>query len=766
MSTDYTKIFHTVPYASTEIARASDGKKTYKNPDPATQPANTIVPLAEWSQFTTRRNQENTPVLAAIALEDFIGIDIDNTELFTQLKQLAPDCQYIAVSLPLNANKGGHLLFQYNPQQAQTLRQISKYLKKSNIDAQTGKKLIYLATPANKTKVLETTELTSLDQLTPLPAEMMAALTLIALPHIQEQIDRGIATTNTEEFPETSYGFILGGELSPNIVPQLTPKREYPLIEDMNDIPSGHATNWMLQVRKKLQTDPTVSPEAFTKTIHYLDGLWNTPRGPSKQLRLDIDRDIHSPDWKYNKDWHSDGFIYENKLGHATEVMYDPDSNTFVSHNRFTANCHTFDTQTTLVNSIVSTHRTRKKFTGEQILKKAKTITIQNTPELPPLLSQANQHSWPDMNLYIPSEGSKILQNLYTPKEIIHPKHILGFFENLIPDEANRERFLKFIAYKHTHYEHSPLYFVMAGVGGAGKGVAVNIILRYFSDTRLHQADLSSITNNFNAWMATTDWLEIEEAGEGYSNKENERLVGTLKKLTGNPNLTIERKGKDVGTSQRHYMTPIISTNMNTKLITDTIANDRRLVLFKCPNKLEAITNDTRSFIHSMIEELPSFAYYIKNLPRISHNDYHDNRAWKTEDYVNYIEDTTSYTDKLFESAEARDLPGFIHWLHEMNIAKDTIDSMFSLSIKGKEARLLLYNTTATSSLHAESLQGLAEKNSLLDTNIKSRFKTIKNKRSYDRDGRKYTLQVIEFTDTYVRLGADIAEVEGEDINL
>jgi len=305
-------------------------------------------------------------------------------------------------------------------------------------------------------------------------------------------------------------------------------------------------------------------------------------------------------------------------------------------------------------------------------------------------------------------------------------------------------------------------------VGGAGKGVLVDVILNYFAGTRITSINPQNLSNNFNSWMATTDWAQLDDATDGATVKEKLQLVGELKRLTGSATINIERKGKDLSEPQRHFVTPIVSTNTATKLITDTTANDRRLVVFLCRKPLTDITDDTREFIAKIIDDLPHFAYYLANLPTIAYNDYTGNKDWKNKDYEAYIEDTMSLADKLLEAATLGDTAKFVQELQEANVSYDDIDSMFSTTVEGKPGRILLYNTASTKSLGIQSLQDIAEINSQINTNIKHILRPLKQGISYARGaGKNIKIQVVEFKDLYKPFNKPLDPIEfSENIEL
>jgi hypothetical protein len=737
---------------------------------------NTIQFKGSWTKYTTTRNTDNTPLLGAIALKDFIGIDIDTDARFMQVLQLLNDINhhpaYIAQSLPKDANKGGHILFHYTATDADKLSTVVKYLKKQNIDIQLDNKLIYLATEANHTKKLLTPPIKDINDLTRIPEELTTFLLGLATPYLLEDLETAstlttnINTANAVTAQQTDYyGYILDtSDLHTDIISRLTPKRDYPLIEAMDDIPHGQGTDWMLQVRKKLQTDKSVSPETMMRTMLYLNSLWTEPM-PEQRVKDDTNRDIVSPDFKFSKTWKTDSLILTTDHKHTIEVLFSPSDASYIVFNRTLQEATKYLTFTNVSDVLMSL--TGKKLPKDVVLRKATKVNIVTTPLHDPFIQQIkNSQQLPIFNNFIPSEGLQLLRD---PKKLSNPrkpKLILDFLENLIPHKITRDKFIRYIAYKYSTYDYSPLYFVLAGVGGAGKGILVHDILSYLSGTnRVHSVDFNTLTNNFNSFMSDIDWLELEEAGEGYSKKDNEKLVGTLKRITGNENISIERKGKDAVT-QRHFITPIISTNLHTKLITDTIANDRRLVLIKCPYKLTKLLPyttdeghvivDTRDFLLRLRAELPHFAVYLSSLDKLSPQDYLDNSEWKSEDYQDYIEDTLTEHEKLYQAAENKDLEKFIHILQENRVSNERIDKLFEINSDHSyhgNASLVIYNTASTDDLSLTSLEDIYQESNTLIGEPRKDYKRIKDSKVKRKNFKVYKMQVIHFNTPYTPIG-------------
>lgn len=756
----YTNIFYTVPLVSKTMIRTSTGTKVDENSNPIKFPPT-------WRNFISTRNATNTPLLASIAKEDFIGIDIDCTMLFNTIIELLKDSNiyptYIALSLPTSLNKGGHILFRYDKTTAKHLTPLVKYLKKLKIDVQMRDKLIYMATEANKTKELITPLITSLDALIPLPKELLSYLVLLALPLIETTTNSTNSTNSTNianmasSYSLDYFGFILKEELHPSLVYRLTPRKDFPTIRDMNEIQDGEGTEWLLQVRKKLQADITVSTEMFIKAINYLNSLWNIPMSQAR-VDSDIHRDITSSDFKYDANYTKNSIVLTTKTYKETvEAYYIPATAEYLYYNRTTGESHRYSTFSKLQDTILTL--VGKKVAKEVFLQKAIPINLKNTPLLPPYFSNAidpdSNSTLATYNQYKPSEGTMILKDTTMIKSYNEPTTILAFMRNLIPHTNNRMRFMQYIAYKHTTYDYSPIYFVMAGVGGAGKGILVNTILKYFAGVdRLYSATTDSMQGNFNSFLDGTDWLELDEATEGSTQKENAKLVKELKRITGNETISIERKGVDQ-LKVRHFVTPIITTNMSAKLITDTVANDRRLVFLKCPNKMREILplNDDitteRDIIVNIVKELPHFAYYLANvIPKLAFNDYTSNQNWKSQDYYDYIDTSMSEHDKLCNAVSERNTDKIVSILIDNDVPKKTINDLM-LPLSSGEQRVLLYNTSSTTIMGRKSLEDVYSTSATLHGSIRNTLKAIKESKSIRYNSLIVKIQCITLNNIY-----------------
>jgi hypothetical protein len=770
-TTNYTNIFYTIPINASIMQRDNDNNKVDENLKP--------IKLPPWNKYAITQNTINSPLLGAIALNHFIGIDIDDPQIYSQILLLIntlPEHQkpkYIAHSIPKDI-KGGHLLFSYNAEQAQALKQHNSLFKDMLIDLQIDKKVIYLATPANHTKELVTPPLQTIQDLTPIPPLILTYL--LGLITQQAVLKAKNSTTNNLIVASSKhtdyYGYILSKGLDLTIIPILTPKNNYKDVKHPNDVQLGQGTDWLLQIRRKLQMDISVSPELFHATLSYINSLWDTPM-PEERIKSDCEYDINHRDWAYDPEWNKQGLILHTRPQNYTlEVLYEPNSDLYIIFNRTTQHSSYYSTYASARDAIRS--QTQKNITKEVLLTKAVPVHTIDTPLEEPFLQSysVNKQELSPLglhvfNLFKPTEGLAILRDTELLQDYKKPTLILDFLKNLFPDAPTRTRLLQYLAHKYSTYGYSPLYFVMAGVGGAGKGVFVNILLKYLSgEDRIKSIGLEQLTSRFKSYQLATDWLEIEEAGEGYTKRENEKLVGELKKLTGNKYIQVERKGVDKQEKHRQFSTPIISTNLNTKLITDTVSNDRRLVLLKCPNKLANIIpyehsnqtlSSTTAFIQAMEQELPHFAKYLGLLQQqnpIEHNNYTDNAIWKTDDYYDYITDSLDEYSKLLNGAEERNIRAVKDALIDASVPFATIDELFAHSTP-QTTKMLVYRSPFSIEHKLLTLEDVVDTTPKLDGLVRRDFKRLKSYINIRVGTTQGKCHVVEFNGLYTKLVKD-----------
>ena len=763
---DYTKVFHTVPLGGTEMYRGADGKKYGQ-----------IFPKDGWTSFITSKNTDNTPLLAAIALKDFIGLDFDTDEAFNTALMIDPECKYIAKS----DYKGGHMLYRWSDDIVNN-SDVFKTSKKVKgvLDVQVGNTLIYLATDANKTKTLLTEHISSLDDLTVMPIGIQLYVENIVLKYQNANIVYDTPKTfNINE--DSTLGYVLE-KVKPDdaynidIFKLLTPKKYKPNCLHPNDIPDGEGTEYLQAIRTRLALDASINDVVFKNVMHYINNQWDNPMPPSR-IESDCDYQMTKATidgnkaWVYDPDWAKTGLIVKDKYLSAIEFFFDSSTSKFLEFNRTTKDIIIHSNTSNAKNSLVAKKKTQVSV--NEMISKAIDIDIANDPTKPSYLLESKAPYKPVFNTFVPAMGTMILRDPMLVSNPKYPKHIMDFLKNLIPNKNRLEWLLKFIRHKHLTYDYSPIYLVFAGVGGAGKGVFVSLILKYFAGLeRIQDIDLDKLQNNFNAWKASTDYAHLDEAGEGFSKREAALIVAELKKLTGSPTASITFKGKDVSgkDNMRHFITPILNTNINVKVITDLPKNDRRFVFIKCPNKMAKVSDNNDSLMVSLMkEELPHFAHYLATqVEDIDQRAYTSNESQKDEDYFDFMRATMDPMHLLVEAAEEANIDKFIHILQEEYfISNANITRLFDPKINALEGRCLLYNTPATTHMNITSLYDIAMESEQLDAlQIKKLLGHLKKASTYKSDsGAISKYSYIGFTSRYQSL-EDKAAVEGEDCEL
>jgi len=765
---DYTKIFHTVPLGGTEMYRGTDGKKYGQ-----------IFPKNGWMEFISNRNTENSPLLAAIALKDFIGLDFDTDESFNTALMIDPECTYVAKS----DSKGGHMLYRWSPELEATNSMFKTSKKvKGILDLQIGNTLIYLATKANKTKTLLTEPLSSIEGLSYMPIAMQLYVENIVLKYQNSNIiyDTPKAFNINEE---STLGYMLE-KVQPNdpynidIFKLLTPKKFKPNYLHPNDIPDGEGTEYLQAIRTRLALDPSINELVFKSVMHYVNNQWDSPMPPSR-IENDCDYQITKATidgnkaWVYDQDWAKKGLIVKDKFLSAVEYFFDSSSSKFLEFNRTTKDINIHSTTSNAKNSFIS--KKKSQISVNDMIAKAIDIEIINDPTKNSYLIESKAPYRPCFNTFVPSMGTMILRDPILVSNPKYPENIMKFLNNLIPNKNRLNWLLKFIKNKHLTYEYSPIYLVFAGVGGAGKGVFVSMLLKYFAGLeRIQDIDLDKLQNNFNAWKASTDYAHLDEAGEGFSKREAALIVAELKKLTGAPTASITYKGKDVSGKDnlRHFITPILNTNINVKVITDLPKNDRRFVFIKCPNKMAKVSDNNDSLMFSLMkEELPHFAHYLATqVEEIDPREYNSNDSQKDEDYYEFMRQTMDPLHLLVEAAEEANIDKFVNVLQEeFFVSNANIIKLFDAKINQADGRCLLYNTPATSHMNITSLYDLAMESESLDApQIKKLLTHLKKSSTHRSDsGAISKYGYIGFTSRFIPFDAKQALDDSiEDVEL
>ncbi len=155
-----------------------------------------------------------------------------------------------------------------------------------------------------------------------------------------------------------------------------------------------------------------------------------------------------------------------------------------------------------------------------------------------------------------------------------------------------------------SNFEPIPVVPVVYGCPGAGKNLFINIVMEYYFGreyTKVVSGD--RVGQQFNSILETASLLILDE-----SDFASSREFDSLKFMTGNETLMIEKKGVDVVARRRHFNVMLFS---NGEVPLRHPSNDRRITYYNNDITLLASTQawglSIDDFIDNVKEELAEF---------------------------------------------------------------------------------------------------------------------------------------------------------------
>jgi len=135
-------------------------------------------------------------------------------------------------------------------------------------------------------------------------------------------------------------------------------------------------------------------------------------------------------------------------------------------------------------------------------------------------------------------------------------------------------------------YKVMPSIPVITSVQGTGKGIFIKQWLKYYlGDQYTNVVTSDKLGSNFNAFMETSSMLALDEGD--FSNTKD---VDTLKFLSGNDKIQLEKKGVD-SVQKDKYFNMVMLTNGDTPL--KHPSNDRRITYFRLDASMDLTINYT-----------------------------------------------------------------------------------------------------------------------------------------------------------------------------
>ncbi len=173
--------------------------------------------------------------------------------------------------------------------------------------------------------------------------------------------------------------------------------------------------------------------------------------------------------------------------------------------------------------------------------------------------------NWQLVNLYVAAPGERRHGNI---------SPFLAHIERLLPNEADREIFLSYLA---ACVQQPGVKFqwcvVLQGAEGNGKTVFYYVLAYALGERYAHLPNAAEITNPFNAWIEQKLIIGIEELHTA----GRQEVADALKQMITNKRIEIHGKGQDQRTGDNRANFIMFSNHKDAVLKTE---NDRRYCVF------------------------------------------------------------------------------------------------------------------------------------------------------------------------------------------
>ena len=158
-------------------------------------------------------------------------------------------------------------------------------------------------------------------------------------------------------------------------------------------------------------------------------------------------------------------------------------------------------------------------------------------------------------------------------------------FDNEEMIEERVQGFLEFIGYILTSGNFLNAWFIFAGIGGAGKGLATNLITKIFGSDKVGGLQLQELTTDNR--FATSHLLNKKINIVRDSPKKPIEDTGLLKAITGYDDIAVEPKGKDKIILPKEEVSDFLTVCNNIPIFIDGFeeAIVQRVVLFEFLNR-------------------------------------------------------------------------------------------------------------------------------------------------------------------------------------
>lgn len=393
-----------------------------------------------------------------------------------------------------------------------------------------------------------------------------------------------------------------------------------------SDIQKGGGSSYLLAISTILGGDMSINASLYQNAIKLFNSGLQTPL---EQSRLEdtilkpmlnkksmVDGEVI---WRYNKNWRGSGFTLIDKNKNLLYILTDS-----ISYSNVIVNM----TDKTLSREDKSTPcaATLRMITGQPIkpaIIEERAVLTEVRVDLGKSFGIQPDNSF---NTFRESEFLSIMRDpeIFTDKHQEDPQKpvaLLDFLEHLIPDEASRIFFIRFLATKLGTFSFSPIIFNFTGMPGSGKDTLFRLMQIMVNPEYTSKPSPDQVLSRFNeAWAENKLFVLCNEFPDSLPPSSYGAMKGKLKEFSGSSEFVCEEKNKSLR-SATHSITFIMAQNSSAPLADP---GDRRHMYIKTPVALidwgglrayesaPGAGDEMEIFQALLVSELPAFAYYLK----------------------------------------------------------------------------------------------------------------------------------------------------------
>lgn len=176
-----------------------------------------------------------------------------------------------------------------------------------------------------------------------------------------------------------------------------------------------------------------------------------------------------------------------------------------------------------------------------------------------------------------------------------------------------KQGFLEMIGYILTSGNKLNAFFIIAGIGGSGKGVASNLITYIFGSDKVGRLQLQELTPDNKFATAHLENKQVNIVSD--SPKKPIEDTGMLKSITGYDDIPVEPKGKDKYTIPKEEVPDMVVVCNNFPKFKDGIeeAIVQRVVIFEFLNRFRGTDDMNPNLLNEILSDPEEMEWLIYN---------------------------------------------------------------------------------------------------------------------------------------------------------